>query len=63
MTALLLPATAAVCRAPRLQLIGLWAESVLPHPDAMTGGYEDDLGLGAPSLRALLDALAALAPA
>lgn len=38
-------------------------QGYLPHPDAMTGGYEDDLGLGAPSLRALLDALAALAPA
>lgn len=35
-------------------------QGYLPHPDAMTGGYEDDLGLGAPSLR---DALAALAPA
>lgn len=31
----------------------------LPHPDALAGGYEDELGLGAPALRALLDALAA----
>ncbi|MDP3714462.1 MAG: hypothetical protein Q8R60_18500 [Mycobacteriales bacterium] len=31
----------------------------LPHPDALDGGYEDELGLGAPALRALLDALAA----
>ncbi len=35
-------------------------QGYLPHPDAMTGGYEIDIGLGAPSL---LDALAALAPA
>jgi hypothetical protein len=29
----------------------------LPHPDAMTGGYEDELGLGADAMRALLGAL------
>lgn len=47
MTDLLPRATAAVCRAPRLQLIGLTADSVLAHPEAMTGGSEDDLGAAA----------------
>lgn len=31
----------------------------LPHPDALSGGYEDELGLGAPAMRLLLDALGA----
>jgi hypothetical protein len=31
----------------------------LPHPDLMSGGYEDELGIGAPGLRVLLDALGA----
>ncbi len=34
-------------------------QGYLPHPDAMGGGYEDDLGLGAPAMRLLLDALGA----
>jgi len=34
-------------------------QGYLPHPDVMTGGYEDELGLGAPALRQLLDALGA----
>ena len=31
----------------------------LPHPALMTGGYEDELGIGAPGLRRLLDELGA----
>jgi hypothetical protein len=34
-------------------------QGYLPHPDLMTGGYEDELGLGAPALRTLLDVLGA----
>ena len=34
-------------------------QGYLPHPDRMTGGYEDELGLGAPALRMLLDVLGA----
>ncbi len=32
-------------------------QGYLPHPDTFDGGYEDDLGLGAPAMRVLLDAL------
>ena len=32
-------------------------QGYLPHPDAMDGGYEDSLGLGAPAMRVLLEAL------
>ena len=31
----------------------------LPHPELMGGGYEDELGIGAPGLRRLLDVLGA----
>ena len=34
-------------------------QGYLPHPDLMGGGYEDELGLGAPALRVLLEALGA----
>lgn len=34
-------------------------QGYLPHPDAISGGYEDELGLGAPAMRRLLDALGA----
>lgn len=34
-------------------------QGYLPHPDAISGGYEDELGLGAPAMRLLLDALGA----
>ena len=34
-------------------------QGYLPHPQLMTGGYEDELGLGAPALRTLLDVLGA----
>lgn len=32
-------------------------QGYLPHPDAFDGGYEDELSLGVPAMRALLDAL------
>lgn len=34
-------------------------QGYLPHPDALAGGYEDELGLGAPAMRLLLEALGA----
>ncbi len=34
-------------------------QGYLPHPDAITGGYEDELGLGAPAMRTLLGVLGA----
>ena len=34
-------------------------QGYLPHPDHLGGGYEDELGLGAPALRRLLAALGA----
>lgn len=50
---------AAVTRPGPVLPVGLaptW-QGYLPHPDAMTGGYEDELGLGADAMRALLSAL------
>ena len=52
---------AAVPRSGPVLTVGLaptW-QGYLPHPSAMTGGYEDELGLGAPAMRLLLDALGA----
>ncbi|MEO6204014.1 MAG: hypothetical protein ABIO67_01320 [Mycobacteriales bacterium] len=34
-------------------------QGYLPHPDQLAGGYEDELGLGAPAMRLLLEALGA----
>lgn len=48
-----------VHREGRVLPVGLapsW-QGYLPHPDALAGGYEDELGLGAPAMRLLLDAL------
>jgi hypothetical protein len=39
-------------------LAPVW-QGYLPHPDRMTGGYEDELGLGAEAMRVLLAALGA----
>lgn len=52
---------AAVTRPGPVLTVGLapsW-QGYLPHPDSLSGGYEDDLGLGAPAMRVLLDALGA----
>jgi neutral ceramidase len=52
---------AAVRRPGPVLTVGLapsW-QGYLPHPDALDGGYEDELGLGAPAMRLLLDALGA----
>jgi hypothetical protein len=52
---------AALPGGPTTLTVGLaptW-QGYLPHPDLMDGGYEDELGLGAPAVRRLLAALAA----
>ncbi len=52
---------AAVSRPGPMLTVGLapsW-QGYLPHPDSFSGGYEDELCLGAPAMRLLLDALGA----